>query len=494
MLERKWENMAKHCLLMLTDSFPFDRGETYIEQEIEFVAAAFDQVVIIPMRSFQGAQRTRLVPPNVRLLPAPAPRGDWRWWTVKWGLRVLTGGCSPTVPRMVGHWPWRGKDELHRFLIDLRFAATVYEKYEATRQVISEVDFSQFDSVVIYSYWFYQGVGVADLLRRRELGAVPVQVVARAHRYDVDEEATPRKYLASRPYLLKAVDKVYPISQFASQFLSAYCPDAPGRADVDSTTQAPTPTTTNSTTRAYVGGSTKTSSSPYFHPPRQRKISADKIEVRRLGVLEVPTAPRRREDPLWVASCSYMNDNKRVELIVEAIGLLQARGIPVKWTHFGESDPERLASMQQLIETSCRQPEACELRGYVPNPEVRSFYGSNNVQVFVNCSLSEGVPVSIMEALACGIPCVATNAGGTSEIVHDQVNGYVLPTNLSAVDLADALQQVGSLSASEYAAMSQAARRTWAELICAPVQYQSMARELSERAKLAQPFRADAAN
>lgn len=489
--------MAKHCLLMLTDSFPFDRGETYIEQEIEFVAAAFDQVVIIPMRSFQGAQQTRPVPQNVRLLPAPAPRGDWRWWTVKWAPRILAGGCSPTVPRMVGHRPWRRKDELQRFLIDLRFAATVYEKYESARQVISEVEFSRFDSVVIYAYWFYQGVGVADLLRRRELATVPVQVVARAHRYDVDEEATPRKYLASRPYLLKAVDKVYPISEFASQFLSAYCPDAPERKSAGGSTQALAQTTTNSTaptSPTSAGGSSQASPSPAFHPPMQRKISADKIEVRRLGVLEVPTKPRRREDPLWVASCSYMNDNKRVELIAEAIGLLQARGVPVKWTHFGEPDPERVSAMQQLIETSCRQPEACELRGYVPNPEVRSFYGTNNVQVFVNCSLSEGVPVSIMEALTCGIPCVATNAGGTSEIVNDQVNGYILPTDLSAVDLADALQQVASLSASDYATMAQAARQTWAELICAPVQYQSMAHELSERAKLAQPFRTNAVN
>ncbi|WP_169086926.1 glycosyltransferase family 4 protein [Paenibacillus sp. PL91] len=44
----------------------------------------------------------------------------------------------------------------------------------------------------------------------------------------------------------------------------------------------------------------------------------------------------------------------------------------------------------------------------------------------VASSLREGLPVNIMEAMACGLPIVATVNRGHSELVHDEVNGYVV--------------------------------------------------------------------
>jgi colanic acid/amylovoran biosynthesis glycosyltransferase len=39
----------------------------------------------------------------------------------------------------------------------------------------------------------------------------------------------------------------------------------------------------------------------------------------------------------------------------------------------------------------------------------------------------EGVPVSIMEAMACGLPVVSTYHSGIPELVHDRVSGYLVP-------------------------------------------------------------------
>lgn len=55
-----------------------------------------------------------------------------------------------------------------------------------------------------------------------------------------------------------------------------------------------------------------------------------------------------------------------------------------------------------------------------------------NSDLFLNISESEGVPFSIMEALSAGIPVMATDVGGTAEIIDDTV-GRLLPKELTPV-------------------------------------------------------------
>lgn len=58
----------------------------------------------------------------------------------------------------------------------------------------------------------------------------------------------------------------------------------------------------------------------------------------------------------------------------------------------------------------------------------------------MNLSTSEGVPVSIMEVQSYGIPVIATNVGGTGEII-DKDNGILLPSCPSLEDVVAALEK-----------------------------------------------------
>jgi glycosyltransferase involved in cell wall biosynthesis len=73
-----------------------------------------------------------------------------------------------------------------------------------------------------------------------------------------------------------------------------------------------------------------------------------------------------------------------------------------------------------------------EFVGYASQDEVVQYLEESDI--FVLPSFAEGVPVSIMEAMACGIPVVATFVGGVAELVENEINGLlVFPSDIEGL-------------------------------------------------------------
>jgi glycosyltransferase involved in cell wall biosynthesis len=66
-------------------------------------------------------------------------------------------------------------------------------------------------------------------------------------------------------------------------------------------------------------------------------------------------------------------------------------------------------------------------------PNIKNFLIKANVFLFT--SLEEGTPTVVLEALACGLPIVTSNAGGISNILKDNINGYVIKHDFTNPDL-----------------------------------------------------------
>lgn len=160
--------------------------------------------------------------------------------------------------------------------------------------------------------------------------------------------------------------------------------------------------------------------------------------VSHLGSLDKGTCLKSEDGILRVVSCSSVYRIKRVPLIYESIIEL-ANKRRVEWTHIG--DGEDFEKLKKLVSSEMNPNMAVILKGRLQHNDVISYYQEHRVDVFINLSTNEGVPVAIMEAISFDIPIVATDVGGTSEIVNNETGVLVNP-NPSKEEVAEAILSV----------------------------------------------------
>ncbi|MCW3849354.1 glycosyltransferase [Sphingomonas sp. LB-2] len=253
--------------------------------------------------------------------------------------------------------------------------------------------------------YFFWGRGYADilpLLPREQQAAALV----RMHRYDLYPE-TNGGYMPFHSAIVRAAGRIAPVSQDGVDDLA-----------------------------------------------RRFPAQAHKIACLRLGTLPRPPGPHAEDGVLKLISCAHAKPVKRLHLIAEA---LAAAAIPVRWTHIGDG-PE----LARLRELAAKLPAnvTVELKGAMLPPEVPEHYQSTPYDLFLNVSESEGVPVAIMEAMAAGVPTLATDVGGTRELVTD-ATGCLIPADASPA----AIWATIAAFASADPAMRLAKRHASAELV-----------------------------
>ena len=136
-------------------------------------------------------------------------------------------------------------------------------------------------------------------------------------------------------------------------------------------------------------------------------------------------------------SCSRISKLKRVTLIYRS--LLEIKDLDIEWTHLGGG--EEMENLQRLADEHKDSNVKVNLTGWMQHDDVLDYYSKHGFDVFINLSTIEGVPVSIMEAICCNIPVVATNVGGNSEIVTHET-GQLVSANPTPQEVADAIREV----------------------------------------------------
>ncbi|MBM3634938.1 MAG: glycosyltransferase family 4 protein [Actinobacteria bacterium] len=148
---------------------------------------------------------------------------------------------------------------------------------------------------------------------------------------------------------------------------------------------------------------------------------------------------------------------KGVDTLIESMGLLQVRGGAPRLVMAG------IGGLREPLEQRAAQlgvADRITWLGKVPHHDVGWVMSTGDV--FVLPSLSEGLPTVVCEAMACGLPVVATAVDGTPEIVDDPATGLLVRPH-DAEGLADALARVLGDAPLRAAMGAEALRRSEAD-------------------------------
>jgi glycosyltransferase involved in cell wall biosynthesis len=152
----------------------------------------------------------------------------------------------------------------------------------------------------------------------------------------------------------------------------------------------------------------------------QYGFSKDKVKVIHNGV-EIPKDIQGKDagNPFIIGSAGRFFPVKDYPLMVEIAREVYGRTNNIQFQLAGDG-PEK-PKVEQLIK-KYGLDSTFVLRGLLSN--ISGFY--EGIDLYINTSLHEGIPISVLEAMSYALPVIAPSVGGLSEIIEDGIDGYLL--------------------------------------------------------------------
>lgn len=383
-------------LILMTDRYPFNNSEPFIENEIGIASTYFEQIYILPCGLMVNTDTCREVPDNVTIIPPACADDIYKSKPsmskkIRWGIQNLLFWymkclVTPLFWSELIDLIKNKRGSIPRILKIFRTLAPALRNVKYYKKKLAGTHFTD---VYVYSYWIEPTILFANKIIPS--GKIK-KCICRTHRWDLYSEENPLNYLAFQRKIIEFVDKLYVISENGICYLKKKYPDL-----------------------------------------------VRKMRISRLGTKNQGLNPKEQIDNiLVVVSCSNIIPVKRVDLLIDSLSALD-RGKKVKWIHFGTGQYEQ--KIKKYAKEKLSGKVIYDFRGQVSNTEIMQFYKENHVDIFINVSSSEGIPVSIMEAISFGIPVIATDVGGTSEIVSHESNGYLIAKDFEIDTLTEYIEK-----------------------------------------------------
>lgn len=159
-----------------------------------------------------------------------------------------------------------------------------------------------------------------------------------------------------------------------------------------------------------------------------------------------------------ILTVSNLEVHKGVDVTIRATQVLRDQGFGnLMLLVVGEGSQRR--QLQELV-AELNLKENVLFLGERSRWELLELY--NLARVFVLASYSEGLPFSLLEAMSCETPCIASDVGGIAQVIADGHTGFILDS-VSPQELASKLAGALNLSPQQLAIIGRNARRTVVE-------------------------------
>lgn len=158
------------------------------------------------------------------------------------------------------------------------------------------------------------------------------------------------------------------------------------------------------------------------------KYTSKKIFITPFGVntqLFKPLKIKKNKE-MTIGIVKTLEEKYGVIYLIIAFKKIIDKGYNVKLLIYGEGD------LRKKLEELCRTfkiSKSVTFKGFIDNNKVPE--AINAMDIFCVPSLSESFGVAAVEAMACGIPVISSDAEGLTEVMEDNVTGYIIPKKSS---------------------------------------------------------------
>lgn len=404
-------------LFLLANEFPYGTLEPYLETECEYYSG-FGKIWIASLQLRDDHAKTkRELPVDAELIPV-------RYLSrMQYFLRSFYALFDKHFYKELGKL---AKTKRLRFSTLVSLVVYLSRSHHEARVIDKRMKKEDKSDLVFYAYRFEYQPYVALLLKKK--WKCDAKVICRAHGYDLREERHAGNYIPMREALLDGLDMVYPCSADGVEYLRKRYPKYP-----------------------------------------------DKVDVRYLGTKDYGAGPVPEDGVFRIVSCSGVLKVKRLHRIVDALALIKTGKI--EWVHYG--DGPLFEELKAYAASKLKDNVTFVFKGNTPNANLMKEYQVTPYSLLLNVSESEGIPVAIMEALSFGIPCIATDVGGTREVLSDSSFSRLLDKDFKDEELAAAVTAYMETGREAYCRQRTAARESWRNMFSAGSNYTAFVKELN---------------
>lgn len=402
-------------LVMLTNAYPYGTQEAFIEPEMKTLEHVFDEIHILSFAP-AGMPVTRYIPANSKVTLVRQGKNTGK-------KDAIFSLLSPTAWKEMGF-------ALKAFGYSLRTGAALLFRFygAAPGMFMPYLEQEDRENTVFYSYWLSHLSYALTCFKKKHPDAY---CISRTHRFDnfINFKAS-----LFRREIVSTLDGIYPISLEGKQELEKRV-------------------------LPYVGG--EHAEMMVFH----------------LGV-ELPNIvnPPEKQQNMQIVSCSFIHKIKRLDILVNALSEID--DVSICWTHFGGGEDEEKIRKMAQEKLGCKENIVFDIRGQTAHDDILTYYTENHVDLFVNASDHEGIPVSIMEAMAAGILCAARDVGGNRELLVNNENGFLLDENAGYKEYSLLFKQVYQMQSEKISVMKQHAVQKVMADFASPAVYEKFANHL----------------